>query len=686
MKPKGINFFEQHVEKIVVGVLGAAALGVIAMQFVGRQNTVTVNNRPVAPDQAYELLRREAETVRARLRETSVPESAPTSVPALSADMERVVTAGVSPAPMLSAPLTPPMLVTSIGTRSGFDDADAPKFAPLRPPAPTRPVAAVVGGALDPLIVARHPALASLTSSEQPYDLRAVSVQATFPAAAMVAALEATPRDAGKQTIPRFYWMNRLEVLDVVLERQEALPDGRYGSVEVVSVMPGAPSLREQLSEEGIPASALQMFVNHARDNRRGMVRPAFYPTVAGEAWRPPEFAVAAASASEAPGGQLDTLRRRLDRLDREIESVEARLQAAPRSSTDRAAPASAGAVAGVGPARGSPGRAPSRDSAQSEQDRRRAADQERLATLRMERDRVVEEIATLDAGPTTGVSAEAERLMTEPVGSLEAVESMSFWTHDVTATPGRAYRYRVRVGVTNPLFGNPSNLAEDDADAALSPVAMSEPSAWSDVVRIEPATQMFVVGAAQPGLGAGGEASLESPVATVEVYHFHYGHWRRATVRMTPGDAISVDVRVPSLPLFVLDTEGDAPRVVGREDGPASVPVRLDAFLVDVVESSTMDIAGQARTQWQAVFRDEAGRLIVRTPEADRGSSTRRALEASAVRGESAGVSEPGSGFAASTPRAPGARPAAGGQQQPQTQRQDDSGGATGGRPGRVD
>ncbi|TVQ59125.1 MAG: hypothetical protein EA379_11935 [Phycisphaerales bacterium] len=629
MKPKGINFFEQHVEKIVVGVLGAAALGVITMQFVGRSNTVTINNRELPPEQAYEALRREAENVRARLADTTTPADAPTSVPDVSAQVERLMASGVSPAPFLAAPLSSPLAMTGPGAGLDFDDADAPKFSPLIPPAPMRPAAMVVGGAVDPLIVASHPELAAWVPAEQPHDLRAVTVQASFPAAAMIRALERAPGDPAKQTIPRFYWMNRLEVLDVVLERQESLGGGRFGPVEVVPPMPTAPSLRDELASAGLPAAALQSLVNFARDNRVGIVRPPFYPTIAGEPWRPPRLEREGASGDSASRQQADTLRRRLERLESEIEALQSRLQTRQT-----------GAAA----------------------DQQRIIEERRDRTI-AERDRVLGELRAMGVDRVESVQDDVDRVLSAPVGSLESADSLTMWTHDVTARPGASYRYRLRVGVTNPLFGNSSNVAPEDMELVARPVAMSEPSPWSDTVFIEPTTRLYVVGAARPGLGAG-EGAMGSPMATVELYRFHYGHWRRVSARLTPGDAIMGELNLPALPRFLIEVaESGQARVVGREDGPTTLPVALDAFVVDVVESSTVDIAGQTRAQWQVVFRDEEGRLVVRLPDEDRLRSSRRAAETSATIAETAGVGEPGARAAPqqrerqSTPAAPAGR-----------------------------
>lgn len=635
MKPKGINFFERNAEKIVVGVLAACALAVVAHQFIGRSNTVKVGNRELPPDQAYMTVQREAESVQARLRDARVPDGLPSGVPNVAGEIASIMQRPVAPAPALAAPLLPPLALTPLEGASGRDDADAPKFAPLVPPPTSRPVAGVMGGTIDPMVVASTPELASYVPAAQPFDLRAVTVQAEFPAAALVASLEAAPRDPAFQTIPRFYWMNRLEILDVRLERQELTAEGVYAPMVIVPPAPGIFSLRDELTSD-LPTAALQSLVNRAREKRVSLVRPRFYPMVAGEAWRPVRVEGLAAGRDESTRLRIESLLRAREQLDKRIEAVERRLSG---SVSTGPAPSAGGAVAGV---RVTTPTRPQRDSGQSEAERRRAADQSLLSNLRDERAKVDAELQQLGFDGAVGLDAAARRLLDAPVDSIESVESLTLWAHDVTARPGATYRYRVSVGVTNPLFGNTTNVAEQDTEAVALPASYSPVSDWSDPVYVEPTTQMFVTGAAHPGLGASADPA-QSPMASVELYHFHYGHWRRALVRLTPGDAIAAELTLPVMPLFTVVKEGEQPaRFTGETAAPTSLRVTMDAFIVDVVESSTMEIGGQSRSQWQVVYRDEAGRLMVRTPERDRASAVRRAAEASAAVGETAMVTRP--------------------------------------------
>ena len=67
MKVKGINAFEQHLEKIVFGAALAGAAGILAWHFISAPE-VKVGTQAVAPDQVDRLLESRADQIRSKLR------------------------------------------------------------------------------------------------------------------------------------------------------------------------------------------------------------------------------------------------------------------------------------------------------------------------------------------------------------------------------------------------------------------------------------------------------------------------------------------------------------------------------------------------------------------------------------------------------------------------------------------
>ena len=233
-------------------------------------------------------------------------------------------------------------------------------------PAPTRPIAAVFGGALDPLLVAELPELVALTPQpldEQPYDLRAVTVESTFDAASLIASLRRDPGRADLQRIPDVWWQNIVEVIDVEVVRREVRGDGSAGEEIVVPPLPGRISLRSRF--DAIESLRdLQGVALTARDNARSILRPRFYNMIAGEPWMPPSMA--------EQQGQQDSViaqqRRTRQNIERQIAEEQRRLDALGRPGGGARSSADPGdrlrgVTAGISRPGGAP--APSRPSNQ---------------------------------------------------------------------------------------------------------------------------------------------------------------------------------------------------------------------------------------------------------------------------------------------------------------------------------
>lgn len=638
MKLKGINPLEQHVEKIVLGVFVVAALGMVAFQFL-RDTSVKVNNKQIAIAGAYEEAIRDAERLQGRIRSTDLPPGLPEETPNLVAAIQEQLVQPVAP----EGPLASSLGFLSAGLNGEIIEGGAAtaEYAPLVPPAPVDPIARSYAAALDPVAVAQSPELQALVPKEQPYDIRAVSVQATFPAADLVAWLDSDPDGPGPQeAYPKFLWINRLAILDVQLERQELLPSGEYSDPVAVAPTPGLQQATRDALAADIPSAAVyRSIVAQAREGRTAIVRPPFLPQIAGEAWSPPS---AQPMAVVQPGAgtdasELNRLRGVLETKRRELEQVEEDLRApaSSGSSSDRKSTR----AQPIGPGGGGGGG--NRDRGPSPEERRREILNQRKIKLESE----IKQLETIVGGSQVVQDTETVDLMTQPLPMLDAGEDLVLWAHDLTAKPGATYRYRVRALVSNPLFG-------DRSYPDAPPVVVGEYSDWTAPVQVAPQTMVFFT-SAQGGIG--GQAGPESVGAAAEVYYFFYGYWRKANVRISPGDAIATTVEAPALPLFTMNG------AVAEEAGttPTELAIDTGGFLVDVVEASSEAAFGQRKTRWHVVYRDENGRLVSRLPEEDRVAPARLQAEAAAAAGLTGAIGVPGAGQAAEEGRRERSEPA---------------------------
>jgi len=148
-------------------------------------------------------------------------------------------------------------------------------------------------------------------------------------------------------------------------------------------------------------------------------------------------------------------------------------------------------------------------------------------------------------------------RSASRAVAGLLAEESVDAWTHDLDVVPGAEYRYRLRLGVNNPLFGRAQLLGTEDPElllAAERPIAFSPWSEWTEPIEVDRRSYYFVTAATDRG-----QLGLASASATVELYQMFYGYYRRATEAVEPGDPLQARFRLPE-GLYVFDTDEMVP------------------------------------------------------------------------------------------------------------------------------
>lgn len=671
MKLKGINPIEQHIEKIVLVVVFTIFLAVLALQFLWHPNRVQIGNaEPVPPERAFDVVEQRAKQVQARMQATPEPLEVALENPA--DEFRQALAASVAPAPRTTA-MGQPVTVEGIG--AGAEISADIRVAAVEIPAPTRPVAASFWSTLDPGEVVASEELRKLVPAEQPFDKVAVSVEARFDGAALLEALVSDPdgEEGPLSPLPPNWWRSGLEIVTVSLEREELTPTGEWTDLTTVPAMPGRTNLVAELPKEASVEDMVNL-VNDARAFGPAIYRPDFYRTIAGAPWVPPSQAATQTAGVTSP--EID--RKLRERADREasiarIDEQLAELGAAPAPSQRSGGGGAKGA--------GSSGGGTNDDRGASRQN------EQRKRTLELQRKRHQDRIAQIDQElrelgyaqtqangmentSTTNASASDEQT------PLLETPDLAIWAHDLTAEPGKTYRYRIRVGINNPLFGKAPSLDEKQQELATVPVLMSEPSEWTDPVSVLSDSYFFITSASPAD-------QLGPARASAELYRFYYGYYRRGTVTIEPGDVVEGGVKLPDpnlLPIYDItklaqSTQPSAParqeqpaspsgggkgggavvtepapeegrstpvQVVaeGAQPGPRSLTASASMMLLDVTVSPVVtdrSVSGSAKTQFLAYFRGQDGGIAVKTPDEDR-SSLYQQLVASARAGESQG------------------------------------------------
>lgn len=538
MKVKGINPIEQHIEKIILGVVAIVLLAVLAMQFLTQPNAVDVGGRSVPPQNVYVELERQAESLDSQLRDDNpaLPDVQPTN---LVERYDRAFARTDDTPVRLSAALGAPAPISAVtGTDISAAGPSSDIVAVPTIPRTAPPVAASQWGALDPYALDAVPAYSAFVPQQQPFDLASVTIEASFSGSELRQALVPAEGGAG---VPRRFWQGTgIAVLAFEVERQQLGPDGSWSNPEPITTPPGTPVPTRALAPDaGLPE--LTELVSKAAAAAPDVQRPMAPPTIAGPEWAPPSERVVESTAGLS---RADRIIRSLERAVAELE----RIQNAPQTFTrdDRGTPGSPGGrrTPTTRPTRPTPTTTPGPQSRIQQLTRQIEDYRQQLQDLG-----VTDPTTTTTTGrggfnPNDPRGAQSGQ-SNAPAEDLLTQDSLQLWAHDLGVQPGETYRYRTRVAINNPLFRKGPLLDADNRAlqaASRDPFARGGWSEWSDPVVVGAREYYFVTGADSEGSISGGRAG-----ATIEVFSMYYGHYRRASLPLVPGDLIEASIRIPS-------------------------------------------------------------------------------------------------------------------------------------------
>lgn len=661
-----IGFIEQHFEKVVAGIGGAALLGVLAWQFVGGRSTISLGKGNDVPlSQAFARVADDANRLKGEIHSESPP------IPEFPA--------GKGPFDAFNAALSTPVAGRPVQLADAFErykvgdglDTDKPGTdgAVVVPavPAVATPTAHTFLSTLSPNDVEANPGLAALLPAAQPFDKAAVSVEGRFDGTALFAALQAAPSE-GQRQLPRGWWENQTAILKVELMRQERKPDGTWTPAASVPPAPGREGLGAKLAELGAGADIVPV-VADAWAMEDAIQRPAWYerPVVGkltvGDEWQPPIEAISALeSAGDAGGETIATVQRQLVAAKGRLDSAKKKLADMKKSDSKPAGSPTRGGTPGRGASPGGrePGPTGGASTPRAVVSKANLLLQERSVKDAEDRvKRLEEKLASMGVQPKaaahkapTGSETNAAAIFANP--------SIQVWNHDLTVERGKTYRYMIKVWVANPLYGR-TNVGPEQKELAGKPALASADSAWTDPVRVDDDV-MFFFTSAQDRAESGGGAIGRGAQASGDLYMFSWGHWRRAQVSLLPGDSPSGEVRIPDIEKIAAaaaapegapgapDAGGkpkDTPRTTQETALPTkTVRVAKDLVLLDAVPVMAPDtgekVVGRPAQPFVAYVRDAAGAIQVRTPEDERTGEVYRRIRNSANAGELALVLKP--------------------------------------------
>lgn len=135
--------------------------------------------------------------------------------------------------------------------------------------------------------------------------------------------------------------------------------------------------------------------------------------------------------------------------------------------------------------------------------------------------------------------------------------DPLLFWAFDDTMDPGHTYRYRIRVGVFNPVAGT-DQLVSQDQDKKDQVILWSDFSRVTEAVAVPKRMYFFAK-----------DIQDLQKTATVEVARYELGYWRTEDFQVRPGDLIGKEVEVQKEePRRADRLAGPGGRITGRPMG----------------------------------------------------------------------------------------------------------------------
>jgi len=594
MKTSGISFFEQNVEKIVLGVSGAVFVGVVVWQLFPRSEKLGGESVPIG-----EIDRRIAEkttVLKGKLEQRQEPLAAQIGDRlAESAPSFRSKLAD-APSPASSLPRVAPRLASVL--QSDGAAAGEPFHVPRFPAVAMRQTVQI-DDTLDSTALQRNPDLKSMfSSSVGPFD-----ISWTVPSAVLdlkkVREELASSRDGAQ--IPRLWYRDTIFIVDVEIEREEKLPNGSWGNPVVVQPLPGAFSFRPEVAKN--PDAGLRNAVwEYLSDSsqQRQIVQPDFLPTKRGN-FSPGAMLADGGGSASGEDPEINRLRRdaqkksiERERIAQDLEDLGGPLEDNPRddkrdgaSSGGRPGGSGAGGGGGGG---GGGSRPPGGGGAFGGQAGRNlgggAADEKnkekRIAMTKRLRDaerKLAQAEERLNKQmEAAGLAAEQRKSAAKSAG-VTGGDSLVVWGHDIAVSAGDTYRYRAVVHTYNPFFTNGGVLVDSQkslGDPFMMGTAVAE---WSEPFTVTPPIAFFVVDAVP------NDGRLGLGTATVDIYRYFDGERHRERVNVQPGEVIGA----------------------GRER--AGVNFDTGFYLVDVLADPATDRGGtDRRPAAVAVVQSAAG------------------------------------------------------------------------------
>lgn len=178
--------------------------------------------------------------------------------------------------------------------------------------------------------------------------------------------------------------------------------------------------------------------------------------------------------------------------------------------------------------------------------------------------------------------------------------EPILFWSHDDTVEPGKAYQYRIRLGVFNPVAGT-DQIKQEYKSRSDQVILWSDFSGHTDTVEIPKRMYFFPTNIQ--------EAAKR---VSVKVSKYELGYWYSEDFAVRPGELIGEAVEIEN----VTDKKQEE-RGTGQKSLPDMIDYSTGAFFVDIslVNSWAKSGVSLAKSYYQEMLYSYDGINIEHMP-----------------------------------------------------------------------
>ncbi len=542
MSEKRGNFFEEHIEKIAFAIIGAVCLWLLITRVLISPNYIEFDNKKFSPGEIDAYIAKEADLLKYKLEQPPEPKPAPKSqvdefLAKLNLAMAKIDGNIYPPQPSLLGEmvLRGKYHIPQIGS---IDEVSAEHI---------RAVAYIPTKAVDE----EHE---YSKADSEPNDLDLVTVEGRFDVAGLYASFY--ENFAGKSVKDgwRDPCLAQPVFAAVELQRQEQYADGSWSDWQIVpraKIERNSKMLEVVENVEDLPAGGIKvrMIQFNTPGVKMDILQPESYQIAsAEEEWYPPslhkEFVKnqmetqvqekRAAKEAEGKGRQ------------KEREDVIAKREAGKSQkaakSTATSTPADTDTMkmmemmmgSGGGSSKGggsvtSPTVKKSTPGHGSDSAARKKVREDRLKEKEKERAAKSKEAGKSGKDIDTRFN---DLLITEKTKLADMNEPLVFWAHDDTVGPGGTYRYKIRIGVFNPIAGT-NQVSEQDESQKNDVVLWSDFSDETEQVEIPGIMYFFPL-----------EVQDAAKTVTVQVARYVLGYWYSKDFMVSPGEVVGEAVK----------------------------------------------------------------------------------------------------------------------------------------------